>query len=280
MLYAASGSLLLAYFSWRFIEQPLRDQKRVSNRVFYPVLGVITCLFFGLGVYLHLSKGRLNRCPELAAEMDYTQYTDSARRFKSNVFTQSPNEKILVVGNSFARDFLNCGVECNAFKGKEIVYVEEESANRFADIVITEELGALLTAADKVVVSFDFGLLHISRIKLGVEKLQNHTAARVCILGCKNFGWNNNAVMLLPTSERYKYRTKILHEVIAANEKAKNVFGEKYIDVLSLMDNGDGRVPVFSNDRKFLSQDRQHLTQAGALYVGNLIFRHYRFWNN
>ena len=38
------------------------------------------------------------------------------------------------------------------------------------------------------------------------------------------------------------------------------------------MDDGSGTVPVFTPERKFISQDRKHLTRAGARWLGPKVF--------
>jgi hypothetical protein len=47
-----------------------------------------------------------------------------------------------------------------------------------------------------------------------------------------------------------------------------------YVDVIGMLADPQGRVPVFTPDHKFISQDREHLTRPGAAYVGGIVFRH------
>lgn len=44
-----------------------------------------------------------------------------------------------------------------------------------------------------------------------------------------------------------------------------------FIDMIALVQKPDGKVPVFSADGRFISQDCRHLTKAGAqMYAKNI----------
>jgi hypothetical protein len=100
------------------------------------------------------------------------------------------------------------------------------------------------------------------------------------VFGTKNFGWNNNAVMLLDPQKRYAFKTLVRPSIVESNARARQAFApDVYVDLLTALGmdaNGgaDGRVPVFSPDRKFISQDREHLTVAGARYLAVLLKDH------
>ena len=59
------------------------------------------------------------------------------------------------------------------------------------------------------------------------------------------------------------------------NERlARALPSEYFVNLLSLISDGDGRVPVFTEDNKFISQDRIHLTKDGAKFIGKKLFEH------
>jgi hypothetical protein len=59
--------------------------------------------------------------------------------------------------------------------------------------------------------------------------------------------------------------------VLESNLNLKKEWGEKYIDLISLVADSKGKVLVFSPDGKFLSQDTVHLTKFGAIYFAGLL---------
>ena len=78
LLSLAVGSVILAYFSWRFIERPFRRQEFIpgcSKFAFSAV--VIAAVAIGFGCFLHFSKGVPQRMGSVAMELlsfsDYPQ---------------------------------------------------------------------------------------------------------------------------------------------------------------------------------------------------------------
>ncbi|MEO6716636.1 MAG: hypothetical protein ABIM50_05240 [Novosphingobium sp.] len=100
----------------------------------------------------------------------------------------------------------------------------------------------------------------------------------IVVLGLKNFGYNNNAVMLLPEAQRYAYRTKPLAPIYRDNAEARRAIPTRYyVDLFAILNDGTGTVPVFTPDRKLISQDRHHLTRAGAKFLGEKLFAQPQF---
>ena len=98
------------------------------------------------------------------------------------------------------------------------------------------------------------------------------------MIGAKNFGWNNNAIMLLPEESRYQFRALPLERVRAANHAVGNALAAHphlhFVDPMELLADAQGRVPVFTPQRRFISQDRTHFTRAGAIWVGEQLLAH------
>ena len=46
-----------------------------------------------------------------------------------------------------------------------------------------------------------------------------------------------------------------------------------FVDLLGLLMDDRHRVAVFTPDHQFISPDHEHLTRAGAAYVGGILFR-------
>ena len=111
-----------------------------------------------------------------------------------------------------------------------------------------------------------------------VRRFEGAGVAHVVVLGTKNFGFNNNAVMLLPEARRYAFRARPLAEVAADNAAARaSIPAPYYVDLLALMGDGSGTVPVFTPERKFISQDRRHLTRPGAAWLGRIVLAQPQF---
>src|SRR5690606_15112142 len=96
-------------------------------------------------------------------------------------------------------------------------------------------------------------------LSICVEDLNNRIYDRkLFVLGAKNFGWNNNFVKMLPTEKLTAAKTKPLSNIDRFNTKAaKGIDG--YVDILSLLKDSSGEVPVFSDEGKFITYDTNHL---------------------
>lgn len=55
------------------------------------------------------------------------------------------------------------------------------------------------------------------------------------------------------------------------NNINRKEYGDNYIDLISLAKVSDGKVRVFSEDGRFISQDCRHLTRAGAQFYAKKI---------
>lgn len=62
------------------------------------------------------------------------------------------------------------------------------------------------------------------------------------------------------------------------NERLKAAYPDIYIDMIKMVKLPDGKVRVFSDDGRFISQDYRHLAQASVQYYASL-FEWERFLN-
>ena len=103
-------------------------------------------------------------------------------------------------------------------------------------------------------------------LNLPVEKIR-------CI-GVKNFGVNNGRYYNAIRDENYCLQTtEIKAEVLQANNRLKTKWNDKYIDLIEYLVDDTGKMPIFTKDCKFISQDTEHLTRFGAQHVAQL-FEH------
>jgi peptidoglycan/LPS O-acetylase OafA/YrhL len=266
---------LLAWVSWRFVEQPFRNRSKIRFRSVAWLLGPASVAVVAIGLAMHLTSGFFASWPELANDdpmfgtkqnIAYNSrplaYLD--RRFDAH----SDRPKLLVLGNSQARDFINMAFESGHVDGIELSYSNAGVCNFGAS---TASLQENISRADFIVLGSGYSKCTAP----GLAQLRELTQARLIVIGIKNFGWNNNAVMLLPTAERYSFRTKPLARIVAQNAIGSRMIDPAiYVDILAMISDAEGRVPVFTPTRKFISEDRTHLTEAGASYIGSIIFQH------
>lgn len=98
---------------------------------------------------------------------------------------------------------------------------------------------------------------------------------KVWVIGTKDFGNSNGIHYNRKIEDFSKYRTLMKTGVLENNQKLKKVLVEKYIDLICLIADHEGRVLVFTPDGKFISQDTVHFTKFGAMFFAQLL--DYRF---
>ena len=112
------ASLVMAWFSWRFVEKPFRSKTKVSSRLIFK-FSIIFALFFSItGLWLHQSNGALKYYPKekqqvLGSFIDATGYvTERHKQIRLLEFSKNNEKKdILIIGDSHSEDLVNAVFE-------------------------------------------------------------------------------------------------------------------------------------------------------------------------
>ena len=270
---------ILAWLSWRFVEQPCRDRSRVSTRALLAGSAAATAIVLAAGLVFHFTSGFYSSRPELAGATQGGRYANIAynmapERFRARELPATGERmRVLVIGDSFARDFINMGLETGHLDPQAL------SLAGFGDCArLGPPARARIMRADFIVIVRRIEPDQIRCLASRVRTLREFTSVPIVVISRKSFGYNNNAVMLLPERLRYTWRVRPSAEAIAINEAMKRALPpEVYVDILALIGDAQGLVPVFTPDRKFISQDREHVTRPGARFIGEILFRHPAF---
>lgn len=257
----------LGYISWRYIENTFRYEKNISNRKFYVTLISVSGLLLVLGFLLHYTYG-FQSYSKFNYGSNPQKYCDEAFKYVKNEFNTN-NRRLLIIGNSFARDFINMlrtNININNFE----VILSDNNINRLnlikqADIIIAVSSSGIANNLDEEQV--------INDSKLLFQLLKMETNGNFYYVGTKNFGFNNNFLIQKEFNIHPQYRVKVNTSTLKANKIEKEIFGEHYIDILELLIDEESKVPVFTPTGDFISFDTEHLTKKGAEYLGNLLLK-------
>ena len=267
---------LCAWLSWRFVEQPCRDRSRVSTRAMLAGSTVAALIVLAAGLTFHFTSGFYRNWPELSggnadARNANIAYNMAPNRFLEVSLPETPGKvRVLVIGNSFGRDFINMALETGRANNHIFAFREASDCGRLPDEVLAQA-----ARAEFIVLSTRFKRGEVRCILRRVGRLSDESSAKIIVIGRKSFGYNNNAVMRLPQTQRIDWRVTPQSEAQQANAAARAALPRAtYVDVIALLSDDRGQVRVFTPDGKFISQDREHLTRPGAIYVGGVIFRH------
>lgn len=251
-------TVVLSVLSYKYVE---KMKKTKGAWGFIALLFVLTTAG---SLYIYANAGVVRDVPELEVVKGkvhrgmWAEYCDRGYKYDKE-FTDDERPKWFVIGNSFGRDMVNIILESPYADKVEVVYSDtksyKEREERFAkaDVVFLSSLG--LNEA------------LIEDIQMRCKRNTN-----LFVIGEKNFGECNGQVYRHRFAKDYHHLTIEMEEGYAEkNERLKAAYPDIYVDIIEMVRQKDGKVRVFSDDGRFISQDCQHLTKAGAQYYAFLI---------
>jgi hypothetical protein len=181
----------------------------------------------------------------------FERYTDRIYQYDQEFASDSTKKKLLVIGNSFARDFANILLESSLKDSIQLSY-----HYGIEDCPLTR-----IRQCDRI---YFFGWKHEVPDMVWQNLKQG---ADVWGIGTKNHGTSNGIFYKNRLrSDYFAQRTTIHKDYHAVNLMLKEEWQEKYVDLLSLTLQPDSTVPVFTPDHHFITYDGLHLTPFGAHY--------------
>lgn len=264
---------VVALFSWityQFVEQKTSKwlEGKRSKTLFYALTIVVFLCLTGFAGYIYKKGGVVRDVPELYISKDqsvnHKAYNDKIYEFDRQF--QTDKLHWLVIGNSFGRDFANVILESPVADSVEISYIHID--NDFKKPQYAERFAA----ADRVWLS-TLGVDEKIITELEVVCTANGVPTEnIVIVGEKNFGESNGQFYIHRNSPDYfNQRTKVRTKFIEKNNRLKAKYGDRYIDMISLVIDGNGTVPVFTPDHHYISQDCEHFSKGGALWFTQMI---------
>ena len=257
--------LILSVLSYYFVEDYFRNSKKVSTKnvlIFTISLFLITTI---VSLFIYIKGGIVKDFPILnittqnAKRGINSEYNDRIYKLSGNFNTSKT--KVLIIGDSFGRDWGNILLESNYKNNVEVKYC--------FDINNTENANKLVNDADIIFISYLHEYAYSDYLKF---IRAYHPKVRVYIIGTKNFGDNSGVFYNNIKGNNYcAQRTNVQKEIIDINNRMKIKYKNSYIDIIGSMQDTNNTLPVFTDDCKLISQDTRHLTKSGAIYIGKQI---------
>lgn len=273
MFVLSALSILLAYFSWRYIEKPFRNISAYSGtHIFsYSFLGIVLFIIFGFmgnlknGFEHRFSKNDLFFLQQINDEN--SKYV--IKRFKA--LESAPwdlgKTKVFLVGDSYAQDLTNAIYEADLTKFYSIrTWLIDE------DCFENSEFIEQLKLADEVWFANSWKNWQIQLITNSLTNIEKLTDAHIRVFGRKDFPlFKPRKYLGLSLEERARFSETIGEERIEKNQFFSTLLeGYDFIDVQSLMCGGNGNdCRLFNETGQLKTYDGSHLTKSGALFYGN-----------
>ncbi|NQZ26987.1 MAG: acyltransferase [Colwellia sp.] len=264
----------LGYLSWRFVESPFRNKNIVSNKVFYSLIVFSFVSFISLGLYLNKSYGmhQYYVFSKYSYGINPQAYADRPYSLAKNNF-ESDSKKMLIIGNSFARDFYNALEENDATNGYEVIYLSNynKDINLSRNLLRHADVTFLVSSSGMANRKISPEILKTSAIEKKNE-MDHYSNGNYFYIGTKNFGFNNNFIKQIDWDSSKNYMVDINKSNIEADKIESTIFTDNYISLLTLF-RENNKTRIFTDDHRFISFDTNHITKDGALFLGKHVLK-------
>jgi hypothetical protein len=249
--------ILVSVTTYTIIETPFRNEGRVKTFYLLLLLGGIFVFTNAASWYIYTKAGVLRDIPELGISRMkvergmHAQYNDRIYSYDQQ-FCGLGGVKVLVVGNSFARDWANVLLESRYRDEIELSYFYLADESKLSDRIRLADVVFIYGGHRDLVRSH------------GLDE------KKIWSVGTKNFG-NSNGYFYNNRGDSYcTQRTHMERGFLESYRELKQEFPDRYIDLIGAVIDEDGTVPVFTPDCRFISQDCRHLTIYGAQLYANI----------
>lgn len=251
-------SVIVGFISYYLIERSFTRVSKKSKRKSFLILAFscVSCLiiiYFGGKFYLR--HGVVRDIPELDISynnpIESQDYNSRITTLYDKPFSNNGRTNVLVVGDSFGRDWINILLESGKTKGMNISYHTDQDSIlvdriKKADIIFLANSGSA-TVYD----NFLPLMLRKKFWRVGNKSFN----------GCDDDEYNSGRSDSNYYKQTYRISTNWTKDNI---DKERQMFGDQYIDLMASIRLKDGSYPVFTPNHKFFSHDGIHLTKAGA----------------
>lgn len=260
--------ILVGELSSRLIEKPLLT---LSKRHMFKTLAACGCVCVvscAVSLLIYMNAGVVRDVPELDIYRNdvhrsmHAAYNERASAYDVDFGTATDKPKVLVIGDSFGRDFVNILLEAGLEQKVLLSYIGLD--NPEAEITHFNRI----EQADYIFMAFAEG--YFTEIPEYMEKFNNE--GKVYIVGNKSFGANLGTIYNRRNKDDY-YESSIRIDgaFLTQNRALKENVGDYFIDMITPVQNPDGTVRAFTDEKKLISQDGKHLTQGGARYYAKML---------
>ncbi len=297
-------SLILAYFSYKIVETPFRKKDFYSSKFIWLSSLAGALIIFTISFYFIFSKGIPERFDEkdqgvllqLAEYQGYNQKSFDKLKFKK--FDKTAEKKIVLIGGSHAKDFLNIALESKLFENYSFstrqinsecgnLYLEDykviekfipERRKARCDILGRYEGNKfinILEESDEIWLVSSWKDWNIDFLPKSLENLSNDFKKTVRIVGLKNFGYMSSRKALnIDSTIRSDYVQSVSENASAIEQRMNEVLKDYkfYYPVMDLMCGGDRNMcRIYNKDGLLISTDGSHLTKEGAIEMGIIL---------
>lgn len=265
LVFVAIVALFSLIIHWGVEKPTERLLKLKKQKKLWIICILAVVLLCGASGLVYLNAGVVRDVPELDISVEnahrgmHAAYCDIPYAWDQD-FTDTDDVKVLVIGDSFGRDWANILNESVISADVEISYIFIGSSDY--------EKKTLQRVTDADIVFYGAS----SHGGVSPFILDNIPQEKLWIVGVKSFGNSNGYIYKFRFDDDYHKKTQELSDpILTYNNQQKEIYQDHYIDMLEVVLQDRNHVRIFTDDGRFISQDCRHLTRAGAqFYAGQL----------
>ena len=263
-----SITIILSLLSYYFIEKRVNQYIKRENGVKRLTFAVVTAtlVITGVAFYINSISGVVRDVPELdtykgkTTDRMHIAYNEAPYKMNKN-FSTDDKLHVLVIGNSFGRDWFNILKEMNLDDQVELSYLVDSYKNydKYKDRI-----------ADADLIFRTMGPNHENNQStiddaMYIVDTYGFPKERMIVVGSKMFGYCCGQIYSHRKSpDYYSLSLDIPRKMYEDNNRFQEELGDRFIDMITPVIVSGNSVRVFTDNHKIISQDCIHLTQNGA----------------
>ncbi len=286
-------TFVLAWGSWRYVEKPFRNRAFLSRTAIFVLSGALLAVLLAIGGAFHASKGLLNRYD--GPQRAWASITPEVRKaYNNHGYDQATKEAlngtddaplVLLIGDSYSRDFFNIIAETGAFADYRIagvrvspqcqIYTDSGfrspiAHSRCARFALDQ---SLLAQAEVVILSFSWTPWAADAIEDSITALNLRADQKLLVIGTKHLPYDLRQLIRSDLAQAQTLRVSPDPERVQINQKMQNLLSaDVFVDVIGATCGADLHCPVITPDGALIAHDGFHVTPDGARFLGQQIF--------
>jgi len=293
------STFLLSYLSWKFIETPVRKQKKFDRGFVFKSAGKCSIFFIFVGVIGVMLNGfsqRFSADDKELAELDVfeqARYTDKVfLKHEHKMFEDNGKRKILLIGDSYSRDVANAIFESNLRGNLQLsthhiaavcgnlshsfdlakfipkIYQSNCVRNGWYEAASIQRQ---LVEADEIWLASKWQSWVAQNLPESIDHLKLKYDKKIIVFGTKDFGAVQPKNLLkVAYTDRITMRPTVTKETEKVNYLMNSTLpAGAFIDLLGIFCTPQNECPLFDTQGRLVSYDGTHLTAAGARLLGS-----------